>query len=358
VLPLLYYVDLVQAALVELRIRFAPRNRPLALGFFVSRSAHNVPRAVCPDATYIRVNFPRASHGWDTARFAELLKRFSSVVDGRQVTAIVWGRRDHSHHKFDVSRVFKHCLRVERGLLAPPGAPKTAFIVGDSSIYFDGRESTDLERRLNKLEPGLLPHSAEGKRLLEHILASSLTKYAATSKTAMKPTVRDLLIVGQCTGDQAIIQTEAMKRDNPGLVDLAAKHLLSKEGAFERVFYKPHPKNKTNAADLAYIRERYPAIAIVEDGVSIVPLLEQRPTIATLTSGVGIEAAVRGCPVHTFGVPFYSHWGFTVDHMPCGRRTNRLSAADVFLFMLMEHTRYADPKTGKSARALKAFGLT
>jgi capsular polysaccharide export protein len=348
---------LVQAAVVALRVVLAPKHRPIVLGFFVNGgAARNLPRAVCPEATFIRVNFPRNRRGWDRASFIRLLKRLRGLA-ASPVEAIVWGNRDRTHHGVDVGDFFDRCLRVERGLIGAPAAPKAAFIVGERSVYFDGRISTDIERRLNALKSGLLAGSPDGKRLLIHILASALTKYPSKSKTTTRPTARDLLIIGQCTGDQAIIQTEAMARDNPGLVDLAAKHLLSNDGAFARVFYKPHPKNKTTAADLAYIRERYPDIAVIEDGVSIVPCLEQRPTIATLTSGVGIEAAVRGCPVHTFGVPFYSHWGFTVDHMPCQRRTNRLSAEDVFLFMVMEHTRYANPRTRRPIGALKAFGL-
>jgi capsular polysaccharide export protein len=313
---------------------------------------------VCPDAKFIRVNFPRAKRGWNSARFTSLLMRLADMTFGRPVTAIVWGYRDRKNHEVDVGGYFDRCVRVERGLVDPPKARRSAFVVGDRSIYFDGREETDLERRLNTLEPRLLPRSPEGELLLTYILASALTKYPNTSEATTRPTARDLLIVGQCSGDQAILETHALARDNPGLMDLVAQHLLAGGHGFERVYYKPHPRNGTNPADLCYLDARYPRIAVIDAGVSIMPLLEQRPTIATLTSGVGLEAAVRGCTVHTFGVAFYSHWGFTVDHVSCERRTNRLSPEDVFLFMLMEHTRYADPSTGKFIGAFNAFGLT
>jgi capsular polysaccharide export protein len=353
-----YYFDLAQTASVLVRILVTPRSRSIALGFFVNKSERPLRHAVCPEAKFVRVNFPRAKRGWDAARFTSLLKRLAAMTSDRPVTAIVWGYRDRKNHGVDVGRYFDRCVRVERGLVDPPRARRSAFVVGERSIYFDGREETDLERRLNKLEPGLLPHSPNGKRLLDYILASALTKYPSTSEATTRPTARDLLIVGQCSGDQAILETHALARDNPGLMDLVARHLLADGHGFERVYYKPHPRNGTNSADLTYFNARYPHIAVIEDGVSIVPLLAAKPTVATLTSGVGIEAAVRGCTVHTFGVPFYSHWGFTIDHLPCPRRTNRLSPEDVFLSVVMEHTRYADPSAGRPIGASEAFGLS
>jgi capsular polysaccharide export protein len=136
-----------------------------------------------------------------------------------------------------------------------------------------------------------------------------------------------------------------------------ATHLLADGHAFDRVYFKPHPRSRTTEADLDFIRERYPAIRIIDGGVSIVPVIAGKPTVATLTSGVGLEAAVRGCKVHTFGIPFYSHWGFTTDHIPCERRTNRLSAEDVLLHVMMRYTRYADRRTWRSMDVMDAFAV-
>jgi capsular polysaccharide export protein len=337
------------------------RSRLIVLGFFVNPLESAVHRLVAPNATFIRMNFLRPRCGWNGARFARVLDRLDALTDGRPVEAVVWGYRDLLNYGVDMSAHFERCWRFERALIEPPLAAGSAFVVGWRSIYFDGRSSTDLERNLNALTPGRLPQSPDGRRLLSRILDASLSKSPGSATATARPTGRDLLIVGQCAGDQAITYTHALAHDNPGLLDLVAKHLLAGERAFDRVYFKPHPKSRTNAADLAYVRDRYPRIEIVDGGAGIASVLADRPTVATLTSGAGLEAAVRVCTVHTFGVPFYSHWGFTVDHMQVPglpeRRANRLSAADVLLYAVMRHTRYVDPRTGRPMSAMEAFGL-
>src|SRR5262245_47588105 len=236
-----YWLSLAQMAGVLMRLLATPRNRPLALGFFVNKVEMGIHPTLCPGASFIRINSIRPRQGWNAARFARFLNRLTALTVGRPVEAIVWGYRDRRNHGVDVGTYFDDCWRVERALIEPPKAAGNAFVVGYRSIYFDGRESTDLERRLNALIPGTLPQSPDGRRLLEHILSRSLSKFQGTSDLAVRPTERDLVIIGQCTGDQAVEDTDALARDNPGLIDLVAKHLLSGGHGFERVCFKPHP---------------------------------------------------------------------------------------------------------------------
>jgi capsular polysaccharide export protein len=348
------WLDLAQTLVICLRVFLAPRGRAVALGFFVhGQDSRLLPRAVCPDATFIRVGYPRRRRGWDSAAFAWLLRTLTRIAGSRKTTAIVWSYRDRTDHNEDVGRYFADCWRAERALIRTPSLGNTAYVVGNRSIYFDGRASTECEQRLNALEPGSLPNSEAGRRILAHVLASGLSKYQASTTNPVPLSNRDLLILGQCTGDQAITQTEALAQTNAGLVQLATERLQG----FDAVYFKPHPKNRTNATDLARISEHFPQVRIIDANTNVVPLLAARPVVATLSSGAGLEAAIRGCKVNTFGVPFYSHWGFTIDHLPCPRRTNRLSAEDVFLFMLMEHTKYVDPDEGRRISAVEAFGL-
>ncbi|MEO1711634.1 MAG: hypothetical protein AAFR70_15360, partial [Pseudomonadota bacterium] len=57
----------------------------------------------------------------------------------------------------------------------------------------------------------------------------------------------------------------------------------------------------------------------------------------------GLEAALRGVEVHLTGVSFYSHRGFTVDHvaLPPTRRKNQLAAIDVYAAFLARYAKYA-----------------
>jgi capsular polysaccharide export protein len=346
-----FYLDLMQAAATCARVLLLPRDKPVTFGFFVNGHDAGL-RALSPDTAFIRVNYPRRKRGWSAAAFDRLVALLAHLAKSRRPTAMIWGYRDRINHGIDIGRHFPDHWRVERGLIrAPNGA---GYTWDERSIYFDGRIPTDFERKLNALEPGRLPASETGRAILAHVLASGATKYGAGTAPEVDITDRDLLIIGQCTGDQAISETDALARTNPVFVSIVVAHLV-KPGRYRRVFYKSHPKNGTTAADLAYVQKHHPDIVVIDARASIVPLLAAKPTVATLTSGVGLEGAVRGCKVHCFGVPFYSHWGFTVDHMPCPRRTNRLSPEDVLLAMLIEQMRYVDG-TGRCISAAEAFG--
>jgi capsule polysaccharide export protein KpsC/LpsZ len=92
-------------------------------------------------------------------------------------------------------------------LISGPSAPtrnlRTSFIVNARSIYFDGRASSDFEERLNNLIPGEIPKSNAGRRILDYVLNNNASKYILREQHHESLSSDDLLIVGQCTGDQA-----------------------------------------------------------------------------------------------------------------------------------------------------------
>ena len=47
--------------------------------------------------------------------------------------------------------------------------------------------------------------------------------------------------------------------------------------------------------------------------------------VHTMTSLGGFEALLREKKVHCYGLPFYSNWGLTVDHLSLNRRSRKLS---------------------------------
>jgi capsular polysaccharide export protein len=358
---LLFYFDLIQAALTCLRLLSLPKDRAITFGLFINAGEGRfLPNAIGLGSTFIRINYPRRKRGWRANDFDRLVRTLVRLAKRRPLSAVIWGYRDRLNHGLDIGAYFDDYYRVERALIRPssilPANTRTAFVLGRKSIYFDGRVNTDLEQSLNHLVPGQLQRSDEGNRILRHVLESGITKYALQDHYVQPHPLPDLLIVGQVAGDQAIAETEVLARTNPDLIELASRHLIA-TGQYKKAYFKPHPKSKSTQADLAYLQAHHPGIGIIEAGANIVPILAATPAIATVTSGVGLEAALRGCPVHCFGISFYSNWGFTNDYLSCSRRTNRLSAEDVFLHMVMAQTVYIDWRTGKHTTALEAFGI-
>ena len=99
-------------------------DRPVAFAFFVrAPDARLLRRAVCSEATFIRVGYPRRRRGWDSAAFGWLLRTLTRVAGSRKTAAIVWSYRDRTDHGEDVGRYFTDYWRVERALIRYPLVP-------------------------------------------------------------------------------------------------------------------------------------------------------------------------------------------------------------------------------------------
>lgn len=193
------------------------------------------------------------------------------------------------------------------------------------------------------------------KELICHILDNAITKYRHKVEVDTILSENAPLILGQVNGDQAIEKTECLYRTNFALLSGILENSIFPEEF--KYFYKAHPKNADNHWEIQKIRQTYPSIVILDENQNLMELLRQKPTLATITSGAGLEAALRGCTVHCFGVSFYSHWGFTIDHLPCTRRTNKLSAEDVAAEIYINQSVYIDPVSKVVTPISDVYGL-
>jgi capsular polysaccharide export protein len=76
--------------------------------------------------------------------------------------------------------------------------------------------------------------------------------------------------------------------------------------------------------------------------VSIHHLLNEVDEVHVMTSLTGFEALLRGRTVVTYGQPFYSGWGLTVDKLTCERRTRKLSVTELVAGALILYPSYRD----------------
>lgn len=327
----------------------------VVLGFDINRKERAVLNTIIPGARHVLIRHARQKRGWTQTDADKFLKKISKLLNHPNVTTVIWGKRDIRELNHDFLKTARKGYRLEVGLYAGRADPKghhSSVIPCREGVYFDGSGTSTVEQTLNALQPGR-GDQEDARILIDHILKTGLTKYDLQT-TSQKLPADALLIVGQCTGDQAIEFTPTVTKTNPGLVGAVLEN-IARDG--QPVFFKPHPYNPVIEQDADTIRQRFPKVIQLDPTSNITSLLAQRPVIATTTSGVGLEAAIRGCAVHTFGTAFYSNWGFTVDHLACPRRTNHLSAKDVFASVVIDQTRYLDPTSGEGISALDAFGL-
>ncbi|MCY4285685.1 MAG: hypothetical protein OXC65_10130 [Thiotrichales bacterium] len=334
-------------------------DKELILGFYISQRKSLVSCAISPDAIHIRINFLRKIHGWNSIEVESFIKNIANLSQKSKKTThvIVWGNRDRIHNLEILTKFFPKIIRIEDGLLYIPKykKKKTSFIVNYHGIYFDGRQPSDLELSLNTLSPGYAIYYKNAQRFLNYIISNKMTKYRHYDREKILIDPAGLLIIGQVNEDQAIISTTTIGKTNFDLISFIIKSQAIPNAT--TFYYKPHPRNKENRKEIARIISNFPDIVILDSKINIHTLFAQKPLVATMTSGAGLEAALHGCTVYCFGISFYSNWGFTIDYFDCPRRKNKISAEDLAVFLWMEFTVYINPVSRRIIKPQDAFKI-
>jgi capsular polysaccharide export protein len=271
------------------------------------------------------------------AACGRIIRRLLKQCEARGVRLYVWGYADKQFFGLSFSE-FAKTSRLETGLFgvgARYNASEFSYVIDTRVPYFDGRAASDLENMLSATKSGAWKSNPRASQFISSIARSDFQKYAEINQNLdVAMSGNDVVIVGQCEGDAAWIETDSMVLDNVHLVEEAAKLFSGAE-----VYYKPHPFNRTNVRDISEVQRRDLARVIAPE-ISFAQIAAKRPVIVVNTSGAGLEAALRGCKVHTFGTSYYSHWGFTTDRTACARRSNRLTAEDVFYVLVFNYCKY------------------
>jgi capsular polysaccharide export protein len=338
-----------------------PRDKTIVLGLYL-RDVPKLPALfdVAPDKfRFINLNFLRPDRGFTERAFNKAIALLRPLLRSRRCTTYIWGSYDKRFLGLDLGTVFPDVHRMENGIVASDertGRFRKAFLIDGTSGYFSGLQATELEKGLQNLDTPNLAADAANAAIVKHVIHSRISKYNYNKPIDQKPGSSDILIAGQVEHDAALLETIRLGESASDLVALVHEHLVPHTpGA--TVFFKPHPRSKRIEADIADVRRRWPAVKIIEPEVSIVDCLDYRPILATYNSTVGLEAALRGCQVHCFAIAFYSGWGFTVDHVPCDRRTNLLTAEDVFLYIIRNRMRFVDTSLKNLVPAEVALGI-
>ncbi len=333
-------------------------NINLYLSLNVSSDKVIIPKAVICAGRIIRRRVRRMKYSdIDAQAYQQVMKqkfecKISSVLEEMKkhnLHIFILGYGDKSALGFDFSD-YGLITRLEAPLFGYSSGSNSVFfgyLVDHRAPYFDGRLPTDLEKMI--LDPRATA-SSEEIELVKLISDSKIQKYMdlkAVFDSELKST--DLVIVGQVRGDAAYLETENLCQSNVDLVNQSMKAIKA-----DRYFYKGHPRNRFNKDDLKELAG-IDNLTIIPEDVSFASLLHGKPMIAVMTSGAGLEAAVRGCQVYCFGISFYSNWGFTTDMLECARRTMVFDAVTFMALFICRYTKYAKRKDLKHVSAKDAM---
>ncbi len=122
------------------------------------------------------------------------------------------------------------------------------------------------------------------------------------------------------------------------------------------IIIKTHPdaKYKKKISYFSNIQEGNGVYKITE-AINPLSLIEYVDKVYVCSTQLGFEALMAGKEVHTFGVPFYSNWGLTVDHNICGRRQRKRTLEEIFYISYIMFSLYINPVSKKQMEIEEAI---
>ena len=266
----------------------------------------------------------------------------------RDSRIVIWGVRDVPSAEALAERLGVRVWRMEDGFLRSVGLGSdfhvpASLVLDRTGIYFDPNRPSDLETILQST-PFSDDELRRAAHLRERIVAAALSKYNFAPGTALvrPPRERVILVPGQVEDDASIRLGCSDIRTNEALLrEVRTQH----PDAF--VIFKPHPdllsgNRKHGRLGLERARALSDQVILHEPLPACLRLVDE---VHTMTSLVGFEALLRGLRVHTYGRPFYSGWGLTVDRHTVQRRTRRLVLDELVAGTLLRYPLYLSRKT-------------
>lgn len=261
----------------------------------------------------------------------------------------VWGQKDGPEVGTLSGSLGADLWRVEDGFIRSVGlgsdfVPPYSLAFDRRGIYFDPSRESDLEYLLNhaELPPPLLERA---ERVRRFIAEQFITKY---NVDPLRPLTIDsagrrvVLVPGQVEGDASIQRGAGLVRTNEALLRAVRTRCPN---AF--LVYKPHPDvqawNRRGWLRELGLKGLYDH---AESRSSLLSCIDAADEVHTITSLSGFDALLRGRTVVTYGVPFYSGWGLTVDVGSPPARRRRLTLDELVAGTLLLYPRYWDAQSG------------
>ncbi len=256
---------------------------------------------------------------------------------------LIWGAKQYDYEPPSGVKLYRCEDAFVRGVgLGAELKRPQSLVLDGTGIYFDCSQPSDLERAINtqKLTEAQIK---QGKNIREQLVTRRISKYNLRSGSKnvfanVQAGQKKILVTGQVDSDASIQYGSPEIRSNHALLVQVRKN---NPDAY--IVYKPHP-DVVQAGRAGYIPDEEAlkwadAIAVDSD---IFDCIAQCDEVHVLTSLAGFEAVIQGKTVHTWGCPFYSSWGVTVDHCSCDRRQARRTVDELVYFAYIAYSRYVN----------------
>ncbi len=248
--------------------------------------------------------------------------------------------------------------RVEDGFLRSVGlgvnrSRPMSLAFDTRAMHFDRSKVSDLDTILNTHDFERDRRSLQLADRVMTALKDGLTKYISqgtgrslAAELGLSADQKCILVIGQVEDDLSIkYGMEGFMNGNDFV------RLVSENNPDATILYRPHPES------IAACKPHYSNPADISDICHVIgPEWSLQESFAaaseahTITSLAGLEAVVAGLTVHTYGMPFYAGWGFTIDHGLAnveGKRCRQLSPREVVAAAYVLYPRYFHPETGE-----------
>lgn len=250
-------------------------------------------------------------------------------------------------------------LRMEDGFIRSVGLGSNlvaplSLVCDDLGIYFNAENPSRLEEILQHqqfTEADLI----EASQLQQALVSQHIGKYNVGEGTFSLPNTdkKKILVVGQVEDDASIQTGSPNIRTNLDLLKT-----VREANPEVYIIYKPHP-DVVSGNRIGHIAESQAVkladqIAKTENVLDCINAVDE---LHTMTSLAGFEALLRNKTVHCYGLPFYSHWGLTVDHCSFNRRSRKLSLLELIAGTLIYYPQYVNPNTGELTNAQTAIEI-
>lgn len=232
------------------------------------------------------------------------------------------------------------------------------------AMHFDRGKVSDLDDLLNTYDFAADADVMAAADAVMSALQSGLTKYildhnsrSVVDTLGLDPDRRRILVLGQVEDDLSIkYGIDGFMSGN----DLVRK--VAAENPEATILYRPHPES------IAVSKPHYSDPVDVNDICHVLgsewalkDCFDAAHEAHVITSLAGLEAKVAGLDVHVYGMPFYSGWGFTIDHgisdIPDKRRRS-LTLREVIAGAYVLYPRYYHPLTSDPIDVWEALRIT
>ena len=251
-------------------------------------------------------------------------------------------------------------IRMEDGFLRSVGLGVDyhypfSLVMDDCGIYFDPARPSRLTHILQNIQkhpdlPRLLERS---DKLIQLIVGNGLSKYNTPSDPAVVEQLQALprdrtivLVPGQVDGDASVKRGGGMIQSTEHLL-CAVRQICPT--AF--IIFKPHP-DVVSGMKKGRISEEVlmKCTDLVLTSGSLNDFWPYIDELHTLTSLSGFEALLREVKVITYGKPFYSGWGLTVDRIAEKQVNTGLTPGELVAGIMILYPKYWDWMTESFCR--------